>query len=228
MNTNSLKTQDFYNGIKDYHYLMNRSYPEKGSLKLVGDRYRLNRDQRTILYRGISSEKKAVKREERLITDIPGKYLVIDGYNVLFTLLNYRLGRLIFISNDNIVRDVGRAHGKLHNEDTFLECLDLLVDYLSVKKPDFIHVFIDSPVSHSAKHSRLINKRINTYNLQGICEVVRSPDTDIQKFKDGVLATSDTLIIDKTQNKITDIPRQILNLKFQAEFLDLNRLLINN
>ena len=45
----------FMNACKDYAYLINRNYPERGTLKLVGDRYRLTRDQRTILYRGISS-----------------------------------------------------------------------------------------------------------------------------------------------------------------------------
>jgi hypothetical protein len=44
--------QEFTSACRDYFYLIDKNYPERGSLKIVGDRYRLSGDQRTILYRG--------------------------------------------------------------------------------------------------------------------------------------------------------------------------------
>jgi hypothetical protein len=48
----SLMSDAFINACHDYYYLLNRHFPERGVLKLVGDRYRLDGDQRTVLYRG--------------------------------------------------------------------------------------------------------------------------------------------------------------------------------
>ena len=113
----------FMNACKDYAYLINRNYPEPGTLKLVGDRYRLTRDQRTILYRGISSAEKSALRKAKLVKEIENKTLAIDGYNVLFSLLNYRLGRFTFISTDDVLRDAGSLHGRLKDEELFMDCI---------------------------------------------------------------------------------------------------------
>jgi hypothetical protein len=39
MNSSLLNKKSFQNGLADYFYLIDRGYPEKGALKLVGDRY---------------------------------------------------------------------------------------------------------------------------------------------------------------------------------------------
>ncbi|MBN2213205.1 MAG: DUF434 domain-containing protein [Bacteroidales bacterium] len=225
MDNNCLRSEAFLNGLRDYFYLINRNFPEKGTLKLVGDRYRLNGDQRTILYRGITSEEKAGRRTGRLSVEIKDKYLLIDGYNVLFTLLNYRLGRITFISNDRIVRDAGSLHGKLRDEDLFMETLDLLFDFLTEHKPSFVHFYIDSPVSLSTFHNRIINEKIRKNEISGICEIVKSPDQSLKKHSEGIIATSDSVIIDKTGNAITDLPCLVLKSGFRARFVDLNEIL---
>ena len=227
MDTESLYTENFKSGILDYYYLIDRQYPEKGTLKLVGDKYKLNRDQRTILYRGISSNLNAEERKKRITDNINKQYLIIDGYNVLFSLLNYRLGRIVFISNDNIVRDAGSLHGKLRDEEIFFQCLELLFEFFHEHQPSFVHFYIDSPVSHSALHSERINDMIHKNNLSGICEIVKSPDYVIKNFGEGIILTSDTVIIDKTTNPVADVPRKILESKFNAELFDLNKVLDN-
>jgi hypothetical protein len=225
MDNNCLRSEEFLDGLYDYYFLINRNYPEKGTLKLVGDRYRLNGDQRTILYRGITSEEKSNHRKKRLSGHIKDKYLLIDGYNVLFTLLNYRLGRITFISNDSIVRDAGSLHGKLREEDLFLETLDLLFDFFTEFRPSFVHFYIDSPVSLSAFHSKIINEKITQNRLSGICEIVKSPDQYLKKNKKGILVTSDSVIIDKTSNDIVDLPHLVLKSRFRARLFDLNKTL---
>ena len=90
MKTDNPDSELFQQALKDYFYLIDRSYPEKGSLKLVGDRYMLSTDLRNLLYRGVTSRENSKQRSARLV-DTPHAPLIIDGYNVLFTLLNYRL-----------------------------------------------------------------------------------------------------------------------------------------
>jgi len=225
MNDELLNNKNFIMGARDYRYLQDRKYPQKGTLKLVGDRYKLSGDQRTVLYRGISSKECSGKRKSRLTTDIKNKTLIIDGYNVLFTILNYRLGKLVFISTDGILRDAGSLHGKIRNEEIFSECISLLLGYLITRKPSYLNIFLDSPVSHSAKHKDIIDNSLNEYSLSGCCKLVKSPDFEIKQNSSGVICTSDTAIIKKTNTSIADLPRAVLEYNFGCNFIDLENIL---
>jgi hypothetical protein len=221
----ALLSDDFISACRDYYYLMNRHFPERGVLKLVGDRYRLDGDQRTVLYRGISSRKRSETRASLLISGVTGKDLIIDGYNVLFTLLNYRLGRITFISTDLILRDAGSLHGKLRDEKTFSECVSLLTDYLRFKQPGRIDVYLDSPVSHSERHAQLIREKMSASRLAGDCHVIKSADWALRRNQQSVSATSDTAIIEKAMAPVIDLSREILEHVYGATFLNLPELL---
>ncbi len=219
MSNDLLKNENFRKAATDYFYLLDRKYPQKGTLKLVGDRYKLSGDQRTILYRGISSKSRADIRRKRLTRSSENKTLIIDGYNVLFTILNYRLGKPLFISNDGILRDAGSLHGKLRNEDIFCECVSLLFEFLIPCKPEHLEIFLDSPVSHSAVHKFIIDKEMSACSVSGNCNVVKSPDFEIKQYTEGLVCTSDTAIINKTGNLILDLPRLVLEKNFNCQFL---------
>lgn len=216
----SFNTADFQQALQDYYYLINHKYTEKGSLKIVGDRYRLTGDMRTILYRGITSNEKATSRKAKLLTGMSNDYLYIDGYNVLFTLLNYRLGKTLFISFDTILRDAGSLHGKLRDDKLFTECVDLLLSFLCGLKFLFVHIYLDSPVSRSERHCELINRKFKNCTLAGKCEIVKSADFFLKEAEKGIISTSDTAIIDYTALKVIDIPFKILGQK--PGILDLN------
>jgi hypothetical protein len=205
----------FRNACKDYAYLINRNYPEPGTLKLVGDRYRLTRDQRTVLYRGISSAEKSALRKAKLVKDIGNKTLAIDGYNVLFSLLNYRLGRFTFISTDDVLRDAGSLHG-----------IKILAKHLSAMHPLQVEVFLDSPVSHSERHAELITDIFQQYSLVTHCRVIRSADYGLKHLPFDVLATSDSVIIENAEAGVVDLPRIILEKQYHAVLVKIADLLL--
>jgi len=216
----------FINACKDYAYLINRNYPERGTLKLVGDRYRLTRDQRTVLYRGISSAEKSDRRRNKLVKDIAGKRLAVDGYNVIFSLLNYRLGRFTFISTDDVFRDAGSLHGKLKDEEMFIDCIKMLAKHLSVMHPSLVEVFLDSPVSHSERHAHAISEVFQQFSIQCNCQVIRSADFALKHLSFDVLATSDSVIIEYTETKVVDLPRIILEKQYDADLVRISDLLL--
>lgn len=218
---NGILNENFRNACRDYFYLVDREFPERGALKLVGDRYRLDGDQRTVLYRGISSKKRSEFRKSLLANDVEGKELVIDGYNVLFTLLNYRLGRILFISTDNYLRDAGSLHGKLRDENTFEECTDLMLEYLKSKQPASAAIYLDAPVSHSGRHADQINAKLQLNEMPGACYVIRSADWALKQQQNAVIATSDTAIIEKALSPVIDMPREILERAYKARFVEL-------
>jgi hypothetical protein len=220
MNIELLLTDEFKRAFADYFYLIDNSYPEKGSLKIVGDRYDLKSELRTILYRGICSSKNSLERSKR-VTDRPVDFLVIDGYNVLFTLLNYRLGRFVFISTDNLCRDAGSLFGKIKEERLFTECASTLVGYLLTFDAISVIIYLDSPVSFSNEHKLILNNLLAHNKINGQVEVVKSADYAVKQHPDSMIASSDSALIDSCSNKIMDIPRQIIERKYKANLFNL-------
>ena len=214
-----LHSDKFNKALADYFYLIDHNYPEKGSLKLIGDRYQLETDLRNALYRSISSSVKNKRRSQRLVQN-PFDCLIIDGYNVILTLLNYRLGKFVFISTDNICRDAGALFGRIRNEQLFSQCAELLVKYLSAFNNLDIIIYLDSPVSFSLKHKQLLLSFFQKKNMNIRVEVVHSADHSISKNSGGTVATSDSALIDACNNPIIDLPRLILQKEYDVRLFD--------
>lgn len=224
MKADLILKDDFRQALDDYFLLMNNGYPEKGSLKLVGDRYRLSTDLRMVLYRGVCPGIKADDRKQR-ITNSPGDILIIDGYNVLFTLLNYRLGRFVFISNDGICRDAGSLFGKIPEESLFNDCTSILFEYLLNLRTTTIIIYLDSPVSLSKKHRRLLINMAAQQLRDMEVILAKSADDSLLSHTFGVLATSDSAVIDNSENPILDIPKIIIEKKYHYSLTNLGTLL---
>jgi hypothetical protein len=224
MNAEILASKDFKLAIADYFYLIDREYPEKGSLKLVGDRHRLSSELRTILYRGVCSERKAWERKQKL-TNTGNPLLVIDGYNVLFTLLNYRLGRFVFISTDGICRDAGSVFGKIRREGLLKDCASLLAGNLKNSGQIQTVIYLDKPVAESIRHAELLHELALKVQIELKVVLAKSADLAILKHTKAVIATSDSTVIDSTTNQILDIPKSILSSKYGYAPFELGRLI---
>lgn len=208
--------------IREYLYLMDHQYPEKASLKLVGDKHQLTRDQRTVLYRGICSRDNARARIGRL-TDRGTEHWIIDGYNVLLTILSYRQGNYVFRGIDRICRDAGAIFGKIRNQKIFSECMQLLADAIP-KHVKHISLYLDQPVSHSAEHKRQIIELISGKVADVQVELAHSADKAILESQEtrATLVTSDSAIIDHTDFPVKDLASEILKKSFHADLFDLS------
>ena len=227
MKNKNLITNAFKDALTDYYYLLNKNYPEKETLKLVGDRFRLTGLQRTVLFRGITSKKNAsIRKSKRIpIEDLKGKELYIDGYNVLFTVMNYLLGKMVFIGNDGILRDSGGAYGKIEKEEIFYKAANTLLDFVQQQKIENITIYLDQPVSNSQSHVMQIKKKMQEEKITGEVRLLQAVDNRLKQIKDGVIATSDSEIIDQTPGKIIDLARIILETTYGITILDLGSLI---
>lgn len=220
-------TDAFKDALTDYYYLLNKNYPGKETLKLVGDRFRLTGVQRTVLFRGISSKENALNRKAKLIPleNLKEKILYIDGYNVLFTMMNYLLGKAIFIGNDGILRDSGENYGKIENETTFYQSANLLMDFIHKNAPREVAIYLDTPVSNSSSHLDRLEKQVQQKKIKGKIHLTREVDQQLRQINDGAIATSDSQIIDCTAGKIIDLARSALETTYGITILDLGSLI---
>ncbi len=227
MTKSELSTRVFFDAVNDYFFLLNREYPEKAALKLVGDRHRLSGNQRNCLYRGITSEVKAHQRKSKLIQDIKNQVIHIDGYNILFTIMNYLLGKTLFIANDGLLRDSSESYGQIENDKIFTRSTELALEYLSDNRPGHLTIYLDSTVKNFKTHSKLLEKSLIDHRISGKILSLRHADSGLKKIKDGIIVSSDSEIIDAVSLRLADVARQTLEMTFDIQVLDLEKLIRN-
>ena len=126
------------------------------------------------------------------------------------------------------MRDVCESHGIIRNEDLLLKALFLIFDYLDKNKIKETYIYLDKPVSFSGILSQRINKYFNEEKINGFCETVHSPDYNLKNLTDGICSTSDSTIIDKTNTKIFDIPKNLLEFYYSPQFFSIERFINPN
>jgi len=213
----------FKSAKRDYLYLLERGFPQKGIIKLIGDRYALNRKERSMLYRGITTQDSRISRMEKRakVREVKGKSLLVDGYNVMITIGNYLNGNTVFLSNDGYLRDAAEMHGKVFRKVLMEKVLDLLLDDLRYLKVKNSVIYFDQPVSKSGELASRVSMLMKVSGIKGNAKTADSPDYILKQAKDGLIATSDSSIIDSSNVIVFDLARHVIQRKFKPEFLDL-------
>jgi hypothetical protein len=256
-------TENFHQALQDYVFLLNKKYPEKSIHELISTRYSLSHFERSMLYRGITTNENAIKRKAKQLTIEqlnPGTLepwntntpkhsntgtlehwnsgtlehwnsgtlehwntgtLHIDLFNVLYTLAAYLRGFPVFISNDGLIRDASESHGTGEWEVHLDKGLDLLIDSLEVMKIQKAVIYIDNPLKYGLAISDKL--REISGNVKPLIEIITDPSPDhlIREATDGIIATSDSTIIDKSPLPVFDLPRYILESCFHHAILNL-------
>lgn len=210
--------QDLLPAAREYYWMLSSDYPQKSALKMVGDKFMLSKEMRQVLYRGICSRERAEKRITRISSIRKNDLVLVDTYNVLFTVNNYLLGKYLFISNDGMLRDAGEMRGRIINKPVFTRSVCLMLDVLNEWKKASFRLYLDEPVSHSGRLSIELSKDMVQMEIEGEALTVKSPDHMLKHEQSDAICTSDSAIIDHYQGRIIDLPRYLLEKFFQAKF----------
>lgn len=223
MQKNNYLSINFKEAANDYYYLLGKNYPNKSTLKLISDKYRLSGLERSVLLRGIVNKKTAYERKNKLLLEenIINRLLLIDFYNVLITIISHLSGKFLYIANDGFLRDAAEAHGRSGKSKLIENALIFLFKYLYSIKIKEVNMYIDSPVSHSKELSVKIDRLFNEYKIKGKCFVVKSADYYLINSRDGICSTSDSTIIDN-RDEIFDLAFFILKYHFNSDFIIIN------
>jgi hypothetical protein len=155
-----------------------------------------------------------------------GARVAIDGYNVLFTLVNYRAGHPLFIATDGLLRDAGGAHGRIANDGLFAESVAMMAGRLASLGVSEATVFLDSPVPGSAGHAALIREAFGAVSVPVDAALVRCADGPVSSFIGDAAASSDSEIAADSLSPIFDLARDVLESAYAARFPDISSFIV--
>ncbi|MBM4284810.1 MAG: DUF434 domain-containing protein [Deltaproteobacteria bacterium] len=184
-------------GAADFRYLLNRGYPRRAALSLVGNRYGLDRTGRQLLHRGVfASDLAATRRRKiRLLQDLSGLPLGIDGHNVLITLIAALRGLPLVAADDGFIRDAALLSGTYRDSPETEAALALLADLLARTGVGPLSLWFDAPMSRSGELARRAAEVLHSRGLEAASQAVPVPERELLAFP-GPIATSDTHLID--------------------------------
>lgn len=216
--------ENFRAALQDYSFLLEKKYPEKAVLEMVSTRYSLNHFERSILYRGVTTQETARRRKQKLLTieQLDNRILHLDLFNVLFTLAAYLRGYPVYLANDGLVRDASESHGSVDWEMNLYKGLDLLIEFLEGLQFQKVIIYIDNPLEYGLAISEKLREL--AISKKPSIEIITDPSPDhlIRAATEGIIATSDSNIIDKTALPVIDLPAFTIRKSFHKEIPALN------
>jgi hypothetical protein len=194
----------------DFRYLLGRGYPRLEALRLVGNRYGLDRRARQLLHRGVFAPAAAAARRGKLhlLREFAGQALGLDGHNVLITLECALRGLPLVAADDGFIRDVGQVSGAFKPSDHTDRVLELVAAYLVSQAAGLVRVFYDAPMSRSGELARRTAALWADRGLQVEALAVPVPERALAAFP-GPIATSDTALID-SHAAVVDLAGEII------------------
>lgn len=192
------KTDTLRAATDDLVWLFNRGYPTNAALKLVGDRYRLVARQRIAVARCACGDDARSRRQQHQVsaTELSGRVLWIDGYNVLTSLEAAMSGGVILHARDGCFRDMASMHGSYRKVQETFPALQILGEVLTELDVSSCHWLLDQPVSNSGRLKGLLQATANRHGWQWSATLVPDPDRELIAA-DHVVASSDSQILDR-------------------------------
>jgi len=204
---------------KDFRYLLNRGYPRKASLELVGNRYELTFDERHLLHRGVFSDIDSEVRQKKILSSggIRNEDLAVDGHNVLITIEAGLSGRPLILADDGFIRDISGLSGSFKKTEVTEKAIRLVITFLKKWKPRHTLFLFDAPISKSGILAQELRNLLKKENLPGDALAMKVPEKTLIGLP-GVVATSDTAIIDRSK-KVIDLAGSVIKTKIGAKSL---------
>jgi hypothetical protein len=207
--------------------MLDRGYPARQLVKLVGDRHRLSAESRSALFRGVLSSEESCQTRRRLVAleHAAGRLIVLDGHNALFSVTHYLRGVPVYCATDGLLRDVGGTSRRLNEWPVVEKAVDALIRR-AAQTGVMLEVLLDEPVDFSREHARRFRERMEAYGTRGSCEIIPSVDRVLEERLRShgqavYLGTGDAEVVRRTQSGVVDLARETLEVVFAARIPDI-------
>lgn len=187
-------------GVQDMLYLLSRNYPEKTSSELVGNRYKLKTRQIQALRGASASGQQIEKRKLRQlkVSDLKGKILYLDGFNVLILMESLLSGAYIFEGADGCFRDLSGVHGIYKRVNQTQRAVELVASFFQKEEVQKLVWIFDNPVSNSGRIKEIILDYALENNLNWEAGLEYNPDKFLAENSE-IAVSSDAWILDHCQ-----------------------------
>ncbi|AFK23216.1 DUF434 domain-containing protein [Pyrococcus sp. ST04] len=184
-----------YEAYFDLKFLLNRGYRKSSALEFIANHYRLTLRERHFLARCVFPDSWVREVRKKILRDLSGLRVGVDGFNVLITLESLLQG-IAVICEDGLVRDL-KYQGKYRFSDLTEKVIDIMIKTLASASPGEVFVFYGRSISKSGEIRKITLRIMKNYGLRGEVELVKSPDYELKNFE--YVATADTGIIEKVK-----------------------------
>jgi hypothetical protein len=136
---------------------------------------------------------------------------------VLITIEAGLSNRPLILGDDGFVRDISSLSGSFKSTEITEKAVLLIIGFLKKSSPRKTLFLFDAPISMSGKLAQEVRSQLKRANLPGDAMAVKVPEKILVGFP-GVVATSDTAIIDQSR-RVLDLAGYILRRKTELESL---------
>ncbi len=206
----------------DLCWLLDRGYAARSALELVGNRHNLTSRQRNAVARYACSQGDVQQREQRRVepTDLHGRELWLDGFNVLTMLESALAGGIVILGRDGCCRDIAGIHRRYRKMNETISALRLVGETAASWGVTCCCWWLDKPVSNSGRLKTLILETARNAGWRMAAELTFSPD-HVLAHTDQVIATSDGIVLDRCQRWVNLVRLVIAERIPQARLLRL-------
>lgn len=186
--------------VADLEWLLSRGYPERASVKLVGDRFRLRDRQRKAILRTACSDQDLVRRAEREVDagQVKNQVLFLDGFNVLITVESALSGGLLFESRDGCYRDLASIHGSYKRVTETRQAILHIGNYLQKIDVPQVFWYFDRPVSNSGRLKTMLYEMATAQGWNWNVDLVYNPDKVLIAASE-IVVSSDSIILNQAE-----------------------------
>jgi hypothetical protein len=189
-----------HGAARDLVYLLNRGYPAKGAVTLIGNHCLLSERQRTALARTVSARADLDARAAKRLRpeDIAGREVHIDGFNAVITLEVALSGSPVFVCMDGTYRDLAGLRGTYRLIDKTEPAVRMIVRELKALGAGRAVFWLDQPVSNSGRLKARIAGIAEEEGLSAGFMVTGGVDAALSALPN--IVSSDSLILGRCQS----------------------------
>lgn len=181
---------------EDLIYLLNRNYPKKAAINLIGNKFNLNKLERYILHKAVFANKVNVKRKNKIldIQQLPKKNIYIDTYNLFITIKAALIDDIFFHTTDGFIRDAMKITSGTKINKHLPNIVKIMSKFLHDFNPGSCTFILDEAKSKSRQTADFMNENIefNYFNVE-LCK-----NADKFLFDKEYVVTSDGIIIENS------------------------------
>ncbi len=197
--------------MEEVRYLLDRGYPSGPAIRFVSDHHRLPLESRFVLTRVTVPSTLAASRKDKRISasELEGKNVAIDGYNVLITVESLIAKAPVYLCDDGFLRDTRGIFRRYRSSDHTTLAINEILSILKESRVGRSEVLLDQQISKSGKLAAQIRKMMADFEVSGCAKTAKDVDKRL-KLATSPVATGDGTIIDAV-TEVVDLPAEVAN-----------------